>query len=381
MVRICHVTPFFEEQYGGPERFVDTITTHQRDAGVDVTILTTTRFKKNVGSSVTNGIKKVKIYSFKDIWQINPVSFIIPYLRKSNFDIIHIHSYLYFISNQGVLFGRIKKIPTLLHLHGGIGLPPYQTSTIKITAKAFYDKTLGNLTISYANLVASVSKNDLRKVKTYYRVPEPKLIHIPNAVNIKLFSNNHGYDQRNNDGSFPILYIGDIEPWKGIGFLEEWIKSRRNSSNNKLIFRFVGQGSLTPRLKTLKKLCKNSNITVDYLGPKPHREIPKVLAEAQALILPSYWEGSPTVILEATAAKVPVITTPVGDIPHIIQNGKNGLLINRDFTSLDNAIEFLINNPNRTKRIVIKAYQTIGKLFSSSIIHKNLLKSYLSLTN
>ncbi|MFX1282137.1 MAG: glycosyltransferase family 4 protein [Promethearchaeota archaeon] len=381
MLKVCHIAPFYGEQYGGPERYVNTISPHQKKAGIDVTILTTTQSRKKAGISEINGIKQVKIYSLKDIWHINPVSFILNYLRKSKFDIIHIHSYLYFISNQGVLFGKIKKIPTLLHLHGGIGLPPYQASTLKITTKAFYDKTLGRLTISHANRIASVSKSDLRKVKIYYSVPEYRLIYIPNTINFKLFSNNHYYDLKDNDGTFSVLYIGDIEPWKGIGFLEEWIRKRRNNLNNKLNFRFVGQGSLSPRLKTLEKLCKNSNITVDYLGSKPHKEIPRILAESQALILPSYWEGSPTVLLEAMAAKVPVITTPVGDIPQIIQNRKNGFLINHDFKSLENSIEFLINNPNRTKRIVIKAYKTIARSFSSTIINRNLLKIYMHLVN
>jgi glycosyltransferase involved in cell wall biosynthesis len=55
--------------------------------------------------------------------------------------------------------------------------------------------------------------------------------------------------------------------------------------------------------------------------------IPALLARAAFLVLTSDYEGFPNVILEAMAARRPVITTPVGDAPLIVQHGQTGYVV------------------------------------------------------
>jgi glycosyltransferase involved in cell wall biosynthesis len=131
----------------------------------------------------------------------------------------------------------------------------------------------------------------------------------------------------------------------------------------------------------LEKLCKNCNITVEYLGPQLHSKIPKLLAEAQALILPSFWEGLPTVILEAMAAKVPVITTPVGDIPYLIQHGKNGLLFNHNLNSLDRIISYIFEEPEKLIALSKNAFKFVDKNYNTVTVHKKLFNVYENLLN
>ena len=58
--------------------------------------------------------------------------------------------------------------------------------------------------------------------------------------------------------------------------------------------------------------------------------IPALLARAGLLVLSSDYEGFPNVILEAMAARLPVITTPAGDASLVVQHGKSGYVVERE---------------------------------------------------
>jgi glycosyltransferase involved in cell wall biosynthesis len=55
-------------------------------------------------------------------------------------------------------------------------------------------------------------------------------------------------------------------------------------------------------------------------------DIPNLLNAADAFVLASAWEGMPNAVLEAAATALPVVSTCVGDVPHIIQDGNFGYL-------------------------------------------------------
>jgi glycosyltransferase involved in cell wall biosynthesis len=66
---------------------------------------------------------------------------------------------------------------------------------------------------------------------------------------------------------------------------------------------------------------------VTFTGWIDHARLVQLLCTADALVLPSYDEGLPMVILEALSANVPVVATPVGSIPEVLEDGKTCLLV------------------------------------------------------
>jgi glycosyltransferase involved in cell wall biosynthesis len=87
--------------------------------------------------------------------------------------------------------------------------------------------------------------------------------------------------------------------------------------------------------------------------------VAELLATAHVLVLPSHAEGLPMSVLEAFAACVPVICTPVGGLPEVVVDGANGLLVPPgDVSSLADAILRLLEDETFRARIAAGALST-----------------------
>jgi len=70
-----------------------------------------------------------------------------------------------------------------------------------------------------------------------------------------------------------------------------------------------------------------AGLRVKFIGMVSPEKIYDYLEQAKILILPSFYEGLPNVILEAMSVGVPVIATRVGGIPDVVKDGETGLLV------------------------------------------------------
>ncbi len=84
----------------------------------------------------------------------------------------------------------------------------------------------------------------------------------------------------------------------------------------------VGDGPLGP---LLKQRCRNPR--VKFLGGVSDDELFRQFSKAGAFILPSLFEGMPTVILEAMAAGLPVVSTDIGAARTMVLDGKTGFVV------------------------------------------------------
>ncbi|NJM20683.1 MAG: glycosyltransferase family 4 protein [Richelia sp. RM2_1_2] len=118
-------------------------------------------------------------------------------------------------------------------------------------------------------------------------------------------------------------------------------------------------------LQYLKHLSQELGInnSVHFLG---HRaDIPQLLASSDLLVLPSYTEGLPLVILEAMAAGLSVIATPVGGIPEVVIHQETGLLVPiEDVPALADAMLKLLQNPCLRNKMGNRGLEIVNKDFS-----------------
>jgi glycosyltransferase involved in cell wall biosynthesis len=76
-------------------------------------------------------------------------------------------------------------------------------------------------------------------------------------------------------------------------------------------------------------------------------DVPRLLNAADVFVLSSDWEGSPLSVMEAMAAGTPVVSTAVGGVPELIEEGESGLLVPPgDARALDGAMQYLLDNPD-----------------------------------
>lgn len=158
-----------------------------------------------------------------------------------------------------------------------------------------------------------------------------KVSFLPNGVDRGLLQNapvmGHAVDSAANKGNrhtgFRLLAIGSLIPRKGIDTLIEALTVTPEGSQFRLSI--VGAG---PELGRLQNLVRQRRLEdrVIFIGAVAPEKIADFLAAADALVLASYSEGRPNVVLEAFAAGVPVIASDIDGVREMITSGETGLL-------------------------------------------------------
>jgi glycosyltransferase involved in cell wall biosynthesis len=104
---------------------------------------------------------------------------------------------------------------------------------------------------------------------------------------------------------------------------------------------------------------------VKFLGFIKHRELPLYLSISDIFIRPSRSEGFGNSFIEAMAASVPVIATPVGGIPDFLDDKETGVFCSPDNPkSISEAVNLILNNNEIRERIIQKAKERVVQNYS-----------------
>ena len=112
-----------------------------------------------------------------------------------------------------------------------------------------------------------------------------------------------------------------------------------------------------------------------------HRDdMARVLASAHVVVLPSYREGLPKILLEACASGRPVIATAVPGCSEVVRDGENGFLVPaKDPDALAKAMMMLSENPVLRMRMGSRGREIVAREFSAGQISKETLAVYSEL--
>jgi glycosyltransferase involved in cell wall biosynthesis len=320
-----------------------------------------TLYSRNVFAKdlIDNNIKEFDLgLSFKyNFWGVFKL---IKIIKSNDYDIVHVHLF------PADLFGAIsslflpKKIKFIFSEHNVYN----RRRSIKIF------KLIDRFTYSRYTKVVCVSEKVKESLIDWIPETAYKAVFIRNAVPV-------GKIRDKKESIYDVLFIGRLEKAKGVDVLFEAIKLLETKYDRKLKVAIVGDGSLNEELKGIAERL-NISESVEFLGVR--KDINDLMRKSKIFVLPSRWEGLPMVILEVMALGMPAVATKVGGIPEVIEDGKDGILVEPENPEeLSNAIIRLLDNKELRSLISSNAYEKIKEEYSIEKYTKTLLSLYKEL--
>jgi len=371
MMNICMICSEFPPLAAGGGYHVYNLSKKLVERGHEVAVITRGSWKKTYQEEIDG----VSVYRVRFIpsypFHLQPHGFFVNRLLRSiesNFDIIHLHN-----SNIPVVH---SSSPTVVTVHGTMQghvnnreALDLQSLVVKAFSRMYV--SIDRKVIESANKAIAVSDACARELQDYYGIKDVEVIN--NGVDTIFF-----IPTKEKEGKEPyILYIGRLSPEKG---LLDLIKSAKYvcQDNSEIKFVIIGRGPLERRLR---KLTHNLNLNknISFLGYVARDVLLKYYQNATIYVLPSYWEGLPTTLLEAMSCGIPTVATAVKGTSEVIANGKNGMLVPpKNPEKMAEAILSLLDNKYLREKIGESARDHVKKNYDWEIIASKIEQVYES---
>jgi glycosyltransferase involved in cell wall biosynthesis len=200
---------------------------------------------------------------------------------------------------------------------------------------------------------------------------------LPNGIDCQPYRR---YNRAAADRDTPLrlIYIGRLAPGKG---LFESIEAVRLARSRGVAARLVVAGSRQEEARLRQSVREAGPAReVTFVGPAYGDLKARLLSQADVLLLPSYSEGLPYSLLEAMAAGVVPVVTPVGAIPDVVNDGEHGVLVQpRDAGAIACAIERLSLDKATVARMSAACRKRIANAYSIERVAKDFSELYWGL--
>jgi glycosyltransferase involved in cell wall biosynthesis len=384
MIKICIVsttsttiTAFFGEQLN-----------FLQQQGFDVTVVTATNATtQNFGNSIPENIKLLsipmsrKISPLEDIKALTAMTKI---MKSEQFDIVQ------YVTPKGALLGAlsslIAKVPVRLYLMWGL----YYVTQKGIKKTIF--KAVERLVCSCSTTIAPDSQENCEVAVAEGLCGKDKIGIVgcgsANGVDVKYFDpekyKNHKLEIRSKhqipEDAFVFGTIAAITGDKGVNeLIESFVEVEQKTENTFLLF--IGDVTEKDPVSDKTLLTIKEHPGIIHVGWQ--KNPPEYLAAMDVFVLPTYREGFGVVNVEASAMKLPVISTNVPGPREAIEDDVTGILVPaRQTRPLINAMIRLKGDPELRKRMGESGRQRVlekfeqKKLWKAIVEHRrNLLKA------
>jgi len=292
-------------------------------------------------TSLSNGVHVTRFGAHKrvDDTLVNWFELIVEEHQREPFDLIHAY-FLPMAGFVGSYAGKYLSVPSIVSIRGN-----------DIERAAFDPGKFGHVmyALQNANAVTTNTSELAKKAKAFV----DREIHlIPNGVDTECFKPMEtnlalaealGLEK----DSMVIGFVGELREKKGLAtLLYGYAQIKKRMAAALLIVGEVRVGADEQALAEFRGAHPDLQIIVT--GHVPHKDLPAYYSLMDVFIHPSLRDGMPNAVLEAMACGKAVVATPVGGVLDVIEDGKNGMLINvNDANMLATAILKLLDDPEK----------------------------------
>ena len=288
--------------------------------------------------------------------------------KREPFDVLH----AYFLPQAGFVAayaGKYLNIPSVVSIRGN-----------DIERAAFDPAKFSHVMYALQN-ASAVTTNANELVKKAKAFVDREVSLIPNGIDVELFkpmeknkalaealglktlesdsSLSNAGEQAQSDMMPVIGFAGELKKKKGLKtLLSAYTQVNKRRSTTLLVVGEVRAGEDKKLFDELQASIPDSHIVVT--GTISHKDMPAYYALMDIFVHPSLRDGMPNALLEAMACEKAVIATPVGGITDVIEDGKNGMLVNvNDAEALAESILQLLSQLEKRKAISKSARETV----------------------
>ena len=288
--------------------------------------------------------------------------------------------------------------PDLIHLHTSDSLTVYAISDFlfKLNTQTIFSKKgmgssssfLSNLKYNYKGLssiicVSSSVQSDLEKILDIKT--KQKTVVINDCVSVEIKNLEPTLDLRKQFGitkDFKIIgNIGNHSNAKDIPTFIQVVEEVIHRLKRTDIV-FVQIGEFSKNTLHFKQLVKEKSLDKHIVFTDKIKNASSVLNQFDIFLMTSQREGGPTSVLEAMLIGTPVISTKVGVVSDVIQDGVNGFIAPiKDYKELSKKIITLLDNSNSKAAFVEQSKEIIKLNFTASFIAKKTQEEYSRVIN
>lgn len=359
-LKIIQVCQRYYPDIGGIEKHVTELSEALVKKGNDVEVVCTYSSHKLPDREIINGVKITRFWAFapSEAYFFSPSMYF--YLKGQDCDVMHAHNYNAFPALFAA-FSVKKKFIFTPHTFG------FSKTFLRNILHRLY-RPFGEHIFRRSNTIISTAQFERNWLKETFRIQDSKLIYIPLPINI-LDSKPH---KKPDDNNVKIAYFGRLSQEKNIKVLISAFKIIKQRYKNSVLF-IAGDGPLRKDLDELGKSTED----VRFLGRLSEKDLNRFLEDIDIFVLPSRFEVSPRSVIEAMSKGIPVVSTPVGELPQVFEHGKHCMFVKID-DPIDTAekIMLLIENKEIAEKIAAAGRDLVEEKYDLNRVILEYLRIY-----
>lgn len=366
MARLLLVTSIFPPESGGPATFISALAPALREAGHQVRVFTLWESRPKARPAWLFGLRRL------DPLLLRLVLIFFKLLAHVRWaEAVYING----LELPAILACRLARRPAILkivgdyaweraRLKGATGLDIGQFQTAQLPFALTWQRWLRAVYARLADIIITPSRY-LAELVQGWGLPKAKIRVIYNG----LTPLPAGWEAKRGglgDGEKVILTAARLVDWKGIDHLLEALAELTQPAR----LLILGAG---PEGERLSRLARRLGLAgrVSFGGQVSRASVLAAMAQADAFVLASSYEGLPHVLLEAMAAGAPIIAASAGGTPEVVADGRNGLLVPPGRPDLlAQALDRLLADPKLAASLIEAGRAMIGRFAWSQTVLK-----------